>query len=140
MSNRVRVIMALNEGVAGMVRFSIGEALESAGWVPAGDNEDCWICRAREDEIDQIERRVRKIIEFAGFTAEIEGRLSFVLKVGTSEPRSCAVRIGSGGLKTKPIPEKSRGLDFATKNVPGGPVRMPGETNCPGVTQLKTAF
>ncbi|MCA8913339.1 MAG: hypothetical protein KDB82_16695 [Planctomycetes bacterium] len=140
MSPRTRVILALNQGYPISARVQIGEALEMSGWVPAGDNHDCWICRAREDEIDEIERRVRKIIEFAAFTGGLEGRLAFALKVGGHEPRSCAVRIGSGGMKTKPVPEKSRGLDFATKSVPGGPPRLPGDTSCPGVTQLKTAF
>jgi hypothetical protein len=140
MSLRTRIILALNQGYPIGVRVEIGEALEMSGWVPAGDNHDCWICRAREDEIDEIERRVRKIIEFAAFTVGIAGRLAFALKVGSHEPRSCAVRIGSGGMKTKPVPAKSRGLEFATKDVPGGPTRMPGDTSCPGVTQLKTAF
>ncbi|MCA8935760.1 MAG: hypothetical protein KDB68_06095 [Planctomycetes bacterium] len=140
MSTRARVIMALSQGYPEEVRFDIGETLESAGWVPTGDNHDCWMCRAQKDEIDEIERKVRKIIEFAAFTVGVEGRLSFVMKVDSDEPRTCAVRIGSGGIKTKPIPEKSRGLDFATKNVPGGSTEKPNGKDFPGVTQLKTAF
>lgn len=138
---RVRVILAVEHEFPPGVRLEIGESLEMAGWVPAGDNNDCWICRARVDEADRIERQVRKILEFAAFTAGLEGRLPFALKMGELPPRSCAVRLGSGGMKTKLLPVRGSGVDFATEKVPNGGIqRLAHGAGIPGVTQLKTAF
>lgn len=138
---RVRVILAVEHEFPEAARLEIGESLESAGWVPVGDSNDCWLCRARVDEADHIERQVRKILEFAAFTAGLQGRFPFALKMGDLPPRSCAVRLGSGGMKTKSVPARSAGVDFATEKVPNGGIgRLASGTNIPGVTQLKTAF
>lgn len=140
-SSRVRVILAVEHEFPEAVRLEIGESLEMAGWVPVGDSNDCWLCRARVDEVDRIERQVRKILEFAAFTAGLNGRLPFALKMGNLPPRACAVRLGSGGMKTKSVPQRSSGVDFATEKVPNGGIgRLASGTNLPGLTQLKTAF
>jgi hypothetical protein len=140
-SARVRVILAVEHEFPESVRLEIGESLESAGWVPIGGSNDCWLCRARVDEADRIERQVRKILEFAAFTAGLQGRLPFALKMGELPPRSCAVRLGSGGMKTRSVPARSSGVDFATEKVPNGGIdRLASGTNIPGFTQLKTAF
>ncbi|MCZ7605258.1 MAG: hypothetical protein M5U25_04145 [Planctomycetota bacterium] len=138
---RVRVILAVEHDFPENVRREIGESLELVGWVPVGESYDCWLCRARLDEAERIERQVRKILEFAAFTAGLQGRLPFALKMGDLAPRSSAVRLGSGGMKTKSVPQRSSGVDFATEKIPNGGIeRLAHGPNLPGLTQLKTAF
>lgn len=139
--SRVRVVLAVDNTLPEQIRADIDESLEAAGWIPASDDFDCWVCRARVDEIERIERRVRKVFEFAAFTAGFSGRVSFALKLGELNPRTCVLRLGDGGMKTKPVVARNSGVDFATERVPnGGANRLPHGMDLPGVTQLKTAF
>ena len=139
--HRIRIVLAVDESLPQEVRADVAESLEASGWVPASDGYDCWICRARIDEVEKIERRVRKVFEFAAFTAGFEGRVTFALKLGELNPRTCSMRIGDGGMKTKPIVARNSGADFATERVPnGGASRLPESVNLPNLTSLKTAF
>ena len=138
MSERVRVFLMFDDRLPQIVRAELGSFLEDAGWVSASDDESCFVCRAQADDLEKIERRVRKSIEFAAFTAGQKGTFPFVLKVGDAEPVVAAARIG--GLKTEPIRARASGLDFATERIPGGATQLPREFREPDVTQLKTAF
>jgi hypothetical protein len=137
MSDHTKIILLFDESLPEAVRRELGGLLESAGWVAASDNETCFVCRAKADDMDKIERRVRKSIEFAAFTAGQTGRFPFVLQVGESEPYALSARVG--GLKTEPV-KRNSGLDFATERIPGSQAQLPRELQSPGITQLKTAF
>lgn len=140
-SPRVRVVLAVDHELPEDVRVDIDESLGAAGWIPASNEFDCWVCRARVDEVEKIERRVRKVFEFAAFTAGFEGQVTFALKLGELNPRSCSIHLGGGGLKTKVLPQRNSGVDFATERVPnGGANRLPRSMDLPEVTSLKTAF
>jgi hypothetical protein len=140
-THRVRVVLAVDETVPEEVRADIDESLEAAGWMPASDRYDCWVCRARIDEIEKIERRVRKVFEFAAFTAGFSGRITFALKLGELSPRSCELHLGDGGRRTRHVVARNSGVDFATERVPNGGVScIPSGTQLPEVTSMKTAF
>jgi len=141
MSERVRVVLAVEQTLPESVRVELDSSLEGAGWFSASEDYTCWVCRAKVYETADLERQVNKMMEFAAFNAGVEGRLSFALKVGEGSPKVCSTRVGSGGLKTRPVLPKSTGLNFATERVPNAGIsQMPSSTNLPGVTQLKTAF
>jgi hypothetical protein len=137
MSDRVRVILMFDQNLAESVRSELGALLEDAGWAAASDNDSCFICRAQTDAAVKVERRVRKSIEFAAFTAGQTGRFPFVLKIGDAEPVTMVAQVG--GAKTEPIKARSSGLDFATERIPNQ-ATLPKELQSPSVTQLKTAF
>lgn len=137
---KTRVILALDQSMEAAMRSEMRDQLEELGWEPIGKADDMWKTATSESSFDGVERRVRKAIEFAAFTAGIEGQVSFVIKYGTDEPRSLAVRIGSGGRKTDAVkPKRFSGANFATEKVPSVG-RIPGDTEVPQSTQLKTAF
>lgn len=139
MSERVRVVLAVEESIAEAIRCELDSSLEAAGWFAASDDYTCWVCKAKTDQTEEIERRVRKMMEFAAFNAGVDGRLTFALKIGESSPKVSAVRVGFGGEKTKPIIPRCSHSDFATERVPnGGAARLPSSISLP--TQLKTAF
>lgn len=141
MSDRVRIILAVETSMPEAIRRDVDQSLKLAGWKAAREDQTCWVCKTLPNEIEDYERQVRKALEFAAFTAGASGRLSFALKIGDDSPRVCAVRVGSGGLKTKNVIERGRGLEFATEKVPnGGASNIPSATNMPGNTQLQTAF
>lgn len=138
MSERVRVILAVEESISEAIRVDLDASLEAAGWFSASDDYTCWVCKAKADQTDEIERVVRKMMEFAAFNAGVEGRLTFCLKIGESSPKVSAVRVGFGGEKTKPIVPRAVS-EFSTERVPnGGAARLPDSLSLP--TQLKTAF
>jgi hypothetical protein len=138
MSERIRVFLMFDNRLPEPVRAELGSFLEDAGWVPASDDETCFVCRAQADDLQKIERRVRKSIEFAAFTSGQNGTFPFVLKIGDAEPMLAVARVG--GLKTEPVKARASGLDFATERIPGGGTDLPRELQGPSVTQLKTAF
>lgn len=141
MSERVRIILAVEQSMPEAIRRDVEDSLLLSVWTAAKDDQTCWICRARITEVEDIERQVRRALEFAAFTAGAAGRLPFALKIGDDSPRVCAVRVGSGGLKTKNVMDRARGLEFATEKVPnGGASNIPSSTDMPGNTQLQTAF
>lgn len=139
MSDRVRVVLAVEDNLPESIRVELDASLEAAGWFAASDDFTCWVCKAKSDQMDEIEHRVRKMMEFAAFNAGVDGRLPFCLKVGEGAPKVSAVRIGSGGEKTKPVVARNSHTDFATERVPnGGAAQLPSTLSLP--TQLKTAF
>lgn len=139
MSERVRVVLAVEESLSEAIRVELDSSLEAAGWFSASDDYTCWVCKAKTDRADQLERRVRKMMEFAAFSAGVDGRLTFALKIGEGLPKVSAIRVGLGGMKTKPVLARTSHSDFATERVPnGGAARLPDSLSLP--TQLKTAF
>ncbi|MBZ0136270.1 MAG: hypothetical protein K8I27_07855 [Planctomycetes bacterium] len=139
MSERIRVVLAVDEALPEPVRVELDSSLEAAGWFSASDDYTCWVCKARGYEFDEVERQVRKMLEFAAFNAGIEGRLTFALKLGESTPKVSALRVGSGGLKTKPVAPRALKSEFSTERVSdGGMSHLPAPASLP--TQLKTAF
>ncbi len=136
---RTRVILAIDKSLDANLRSELRENLEDVGWVPIGDNDDMWKCGSSTDDMNEIERRIRKAIEFAAFTSGVAGEFGFAVKVGTQPTQSFKVHIGTGGRSTKVVPKRRSGLDFATEKVASvGP--MPSNTQHPEGTQLKTAF
>jgi hypothetical protein len=137
MSDYTKIILLFDESLPETARGELGDLLESSGWVAASDNDTCFVCRARADDLDKIEQRARKSIEFAAFSAGLTGRFPFVMQVGDNEPYALSARVG--GLKTGPV-KRNSGLNFATERVPNRPPQLPKELRSPSVTQLKTAF
>jgi hypothetical protein len=135
MSERIRVILMLDQSLPEVARSELGTLLEDSGWAPASDNETVFVCRARTDRLDKVEQRVRKSIEFAAFTAGQTGRFPFVLKVGEGEPKALTARVG--GTETAVVKARSSGLNFATERLPA---QLPSDLRSPSLTQLKTAF
>jgi hypothetical protein len=134
MSERIRVILLLDQSLPEAARAELGALLEDSGWASASDDETVFVCRARMDKLEIVEQRVRKSIEFAAFTAGQTGRFPFVLKVGDGEPRALVARVGE---KTAVVKARSSGLDFATERLPA---QLPRDLRSPSLTQLKTAF
>ena len=113
MSERVRVVLAVEHTLPESVRVELDSSLEGAGWFSASEDYTCWVCRAKIYETVELERQVNKMMEFAAFNAGVEGRLSFALKVGEGSPKVCSTRVGNGGLKTRPVLPKSKLRDGA---------------------------
>ena len=139
MSERVRVVLAVDEHLSEAIRVELDASLEAAGWFAASDDYTCWVCKAKSQDTEELERRVRKMMEFAAFSAGVDGRLPFALKLGEASPKVSSVRVGSGGMKTKPVVPRCSHSDFGTEKIPnGGAGRLPDSISLP--TQLKTAF
>ena len=136
-TERIRVILMLHGSLAKEVRDELGALLLGAGWTAASDDATCYVCRAQPDDLAKMEHRVRKSIEFAAFTSGHTGRFPFVLKIGESDPKALAARIG--GVKTEPV-KRNSGLDFATERIADSRPALPKELRSPNVTQLKTAI
>lgn len=137
---RTRVILAIDKSLDPALRAELRENLEDLGWVPIGDNDDMWKCGSRTDDMSEIERRIRKVIEFAAFTAGVEGDFGFAVKLGTQPTRSFHISLRETERNTRRVVAKRQsGLEFSTEKIPSvGP--MPSNTEHPGGTQLKTAF